>query len=192
MTELKIQTKRFLLRKPRLSDASAIFNAYAQDDLVVRYLVWQKHADIEATRQFLAYCVAQWDSGESQPLVIEACDAQSAVGIIDLRRIGHRVNLGYVLTRSYWGSGCMSEVCAAVVEHLFSTDPSTFRIEAVCDVENVASARVMEKIGMKHEGLLPTGPGGGKNPNPDAIEPRRHVPGTSFGSGNDGRLQCLN
>jgi [ribosomal protein S5]-alanine N-acetyltransferase len=154
MTELHIQTDRFLLRKPRLSDASAIFDAYAQDDLVVQYLVWRKHTDIEATKQFVTYCIDQWASGQSQPLVIQEHDTERVVGMIDLRRTGHRVNLGYVLARSHWGKGCMTEVCAAIIGYLFSSNPPTFRIEAVCDLENVASARVMEKLGMKREGVL--------------------------------------
>jgi [ribosomal protein S5]-alanine N-acetyltransferase len=154
MTELHIQTNRFLLRKPRQSDAQAIFDAYAQDDLVVQYLAWRKHANIEATDQFVAYCIDQWQSEQSQPLVIQEQDTERIVGMIDLRRTGHRVNLGYVLAHSHWGNGCMTEVCAAVVEYLFSSSPLTLRIEAVCDVENVASARVMEKLGMKREGVL--------------------------------------
>lgn len=154
MTESHIQTNRFLLRKPHVSDASAIFDAYAQDDLVVQYLVWRKHADIEATKQFVTYCIDQWTSGQSQPFVIQDRDTECVVGMIELRRTGHRVNLGYVLARSYWGKGCMTEVCAAVIEFLFSSNPPTFRIEAVCDLENVASSRVMEKLGMKREGVL--------------------------------------
>lgn len=48
----------------------------------------------------------------------------------------------------------MTEVGAAIIGYLFSSNPQTARIEAVCDLENVASARVMEKIGMKREGVL--------------------------------------
>ena len=153
MTEHHLETDRFLLRRPTLSDASAIFEGYAQDDAVVQYLVWRKHQNIAATRQFMAYCVEQWDSGESQPFVIAARATGLAVGMIDLRRASHRVTLGYVLARDYWGKGCMTEVCSAVMQHLLS-DPATSRIEGVCDVDNVGSARVMEKIGMKREGLL--------------------------------------
>jgi [ribosomal protein S5]-alanine N-acetyltransferase len=58
-----------------------------------------------------------------------------------------------VLARDHWGQGIMPEALQAVVD-LFWSDPAVFRIWAICDVENPASARVLEKIGMVREGTL--------------------------------------
>jgi RimJ/RimL family protein N-acetyltransferase len=66
---------------------------------------------------------------------------------------GHRVSVGYVLARSEWGQGYVPEALAAVIDVLW-TRPEIYRIFAVCDVDNPASARVMEKVGMQREGRL--------------------------------------
>lgn len=66
---------------------------------------------------------------------------------------GHRVSVGYVLARAAWGQGYASEALRAVIEASWA-DPRVFRIWAVCDVDNPASARVMEKAGMRREGRM--------------------------------------
>jgi RimJ/RimL family protein N-acetyltransferase len=62
-------------------------------------------------------------------------------------------NLGYVLGRKFWGQGYMTEAVRAVVDYALA-EPEVFRVWAVCDVENAASARVLEKAGMRREGIL--------------------------------------
>lgn len=73
--------------------------------------------------------------------------------MIELRMQGHRAEIGYVLARSHWKRGYMTEAAHAVVEWALS-QPEIFRVWAVCDVENVASAKMLEKIGMRREGIL--------------------------------------
>lgn len=60
---------------------------------------------------------------------------------------------GYVLARDWWGRGLMTEAARAVVEWGLA-DPAIFRVWAVTDIDNLGSARVLEKIGMEREGLL--------------------------------------
>jgi RimJ/RimL family protein N-acetyltransferase len=61
--------------------------------------------------------------------------------------------LGYVLARSYWGKGYMTEVLKRLVDWAIK-QKEIYRVWSVCDVDNLASARVMEKAGMKKEGIL--------------------------------------
>jgi [ribosomal protein S5]-alanine N-acetyltransferase len=65
----------------------------------------------------------------------------------------HRVAVGYVLARSAWGKGYVPEALRAVIDVLW-TRPEIYRVWAVCDVDNPASARVLEKVGMEREGVL--------------------------------------
>ena len=73
--------------------------------------------------------------------------------MIDLRPQGERTEIGYVLARPYWGQGYMTEAARAVVEWTLS-QPEIYRVWAVCDVDNAASAKVLEKVGMQREGVL--------------------------------------
>ena len=148
-----VETQRLLLRKPLPKDADGIFQAYAQDREVTRYLVWSPHASVETTREFIANCQSRWESAKAFPYVITKRGTGELLGMIEFRLDGHRVDFGFVLARPYWGQGLMPEAVSALVA-ISLAQPSIFRVEATCDVENRASARVLEKAGLSREGLL--------------------------------------
>jgi RimJ/RimL family protein N-acetyltransferase len=75
------------------------------------------------------------------------------VGMIDPYIQIPRMGIGYGLSRAYWGRGYMPEATCTVIQWAFQ-QPSIYRIYATTDVDNVASQRVLEKVGMKCEGLL--------------------------------------
>jgi RimJ/RimL family protein N-acetyltransferase len=153
MPPTEISTPRLLLRPTTEADASAIFDGYATDPLVVRYLTWRAHASLEQSRQFAVWCEQAWASGEAFPYAIVMRETGVMIGMLELRLSGHLVELGYVLARAEWGKGYMSETVKAAVDWCLA-QPQIFRVEALCDVDNRASARVMEKAGMKREGRL--------------------------------------
>ena len=67
--------------------------------------------------------------------------------------IHRRAELGYALARDYWGQGLMTEAAKAAIAFGFHV-MQLIRIQALCDVENIGSARVLEKSGMQFEGTL--------------------------------------
>jgi [ribosomal protein S5]-alanine N-acetyltransferase len=147
-------TFRLHLRMHSLGDAPAIFLAYAQDMEVTRYLIWRAHPDVETTRAFLQRCVDVWNRQEAFPWVIIHKADQRLIGMIELQITDHHAELGYVLARPYWGQGLMTEAVRVVVQWAMS-QPRLSRVEALCDLDNHASARVLEKAGFKKEELLP-------------------------------------
>jgi [ribosomal protein S5]-alanine N-acetyltransferase len=148
-----LTTARLRLRRPAAGDAAAIFAAYAQDPEVTRYLTWRPHASVDHTRAFLRRCAEGWRDGTEFSWVLSLREGEQLVGMLALRPEGHRVNLGYVLARPFWGQGLMPEAARAIVDWAL-TEPDVYRVWAVCDVENTASARVLDKIGMTREGVL--------------------------------------
>ena len=149
----KFETQRMTLRPPALKDAEAIFNNYAKDRLVTRYLHWETHESIEQTRKFIRRCISVWQAGTAFPWALCLKDTGEIVGMIELRIEEHRADLGYVLSREFWEQGYATEAAQLVVEWAIA-QPEIFRVWAVCDVDNHASARVLEKIGMQREGVL--------------------------------------
>jgi RimJ/RimL family protein N-acetyltransferase len=149
----RISTDRLVLRRPVDADASAIFEGYGQDPDVVRYLMWRPHASIADTRAFLATRHAGWASGTDLTWALTLGDEDRLIGMIGMRPRGFKHDIGYVLARSHWGRGLMSEAATAIVA-LALTDPACYRVWALCDADNRASARVMEKAGMSFEGVL--------------------------------------
>ena len=53
----QLETERLVLRKPRLDDARDIFEGWAKDREVTRYLTWRPHQRIEETRTFVQSCL---------------------------------------------------------------------------------------------------------------------------------------
>jgi RimJ/RimL family protein N-acetyltransferase len=136
-----------------MDDAEALFSGYAQDHEVTRYLVWRPHRDLDESRRFLGTCLEGWASGRELTWAITLSDSGNLIGMVACRRQGHQADLGYVLARPHWGNGYMTEAVSAVAEWLLSL-PGLYRVWAVCDTANTASARVMEKVGMTREGIL--------------------------------------
>ena len=65
----------------------------------------------------------------------------------------YRVLIAYHLARAEWGKGYATEAAQALVG-LGAGQPRIFRIWTVCDIDNTASVRVLEKLGMRREGIL--------------------------------------
>jgi len=150
----EIATARLRLRKPRLDDAGGLFRAYASDDRVTPFMTWRTHQSEAETLAFLRSCLADWSSGTRYSYVIELGDGDAGpVGVIDLRGSGHLWEFGYVIARAFWGRGYMTEALSTLVDWSLA-QPQVWRASAFCDVENRASARVMEKAGMTFEGIL--------------------------------------
>jgi [ribosomal protein S5]-alanine N-acetyltransferase len=148
-----IHTDRLVLRRPVLTDASAIFDGYARDPEVVRYLMWRPHGSIHETEAFLETRLRGWEAGDDLTWALTLKGDDRLIGMIAVRLRGFKPDIGYVLARPYWGRGLMAEAGRVIVD-LALTDPAVHRVWAVCDAENRASARVLEKLGMTLEGVL--------------------------------------
>jgi RimJ/RimL family protein N-acetyltransferase len=148
-----MHTPRLCLRLPELGDAEAIFQQYASDPDVTRYVMWRPHESIDVTREFLKRCVRCWEEGTAFPWVIQNKDDGGLIGMVELHIETHRANIGYVIAPWYWGNGYATEAAKAVVDWALRQEP-IYRVWSVCDLENSASARVLEKVGMRQEGIL--------------------------------------
>jgi [ribosomal protein S5]-alanine N-acetyltransferase len=149
-----IGTARLLLRKPVLTDAEPLFDAYISKPEIPRYMSWLAHTDIGQTQTFLENCIAGWADHTNFEFVIERKKAPGVpIGMIGMHPLKHTVGFGYVIAKEFWNCGYTSEALKGLVDWSLQ-QPYIFRAQAFCDVENPASARVMEKAGMQLEGIL--------------------------------------
>lgn len=147
-----IDLARLRLRRPRLSDADAIFE-YASDPEVVRYADWPLCTKIDSIVESLRQRSDQWNSGAEFYWVVVLPSEDRAIGTASCCVSGPAAEFGYVLNRRFWRNGYGTEVSRAIVEWVFSLS-SIRRLSATCDTENIASARVLEKSGLAREGIL--------------------------------------
>jgi len=147
-----IATERLILRKPLIDDAGAILDAYARDPEVTKYLTWRSDQTPVKVQEFLRRVLSGWEKGTSFAWTVTLKEGNQIIGMIDLRMETH-ANLGYVLARQFWNRGYMTEAVTAVASWALQQEEIN-RVWAVCDVENTASARVLEKAGFAREGTL--------------------------------------
>jgi len=148
-----IETERLLLREFRAGDESHI-HEYASDPEVVRLMIWGPNTP-EMTRTFLEGLLnaqERWPRPGVE-LAIERKEDHRLIGSIGLRikdEANRSADIGYVLNRSYWGRGYMTEAARAILDAAFRK-LNLHRVWATCDIRNRASYRVMEKLGMRRE-----------------------------------------
>ena len=149
-----LDTARLHARRPRETDAPAVFAAYASDPEATRYLAWPPYAAVEPLAEFLRGRIAAWENATGHYaylLCLRGTDAPiGSIGVI----VEHqKAMFGYVLGRAYWGNGYATEALRFLVDWA-AAEPRLRRAWACCAAENAASARVMEKAGLVREGVL--------------------------------------
>ncbi len=151
----EIVTDRLLLRKIRSEDDRDMFEQWASDPQVTRYLTWSAHQSIEDTHRIIEMWLKDIHELNVYRWVIELKSISKVIGTIDLVNVDSRNQcgtFGYCLSANYWNQGIASEALKAMLAYLFS-EGDFHRIEASHLIENGASGRVMIKCGMKQEGV---------------------------------------
>lgn len=151
-----LETERLILRPFRIEDAEDMFHNWASDPEVTRYLTWLPHRSVMETENLLSAWSALYDDPHIYLWVMELKSTGQAVGsisMVDRSEQHEHCSLGYALSRPLWGQGLMAEGVRAVLGYLFR-EVGCHRVQAWCRSENTASARVMEKCGMKQEACL--------------------------------------
>ena len=149
-----LTTPRLFLRRFRPDDAQAMYDNWATDENVTRYLSWNVHESAAATSELLAKWIAEYDNAETYHWVIEIDGV--IVGTVNLHAISNvhaRCELGYCIGSKWWNKGIMSEAVAEVLRFAFE-EINAHKVCALHDTENIGSGKVMQKNGMKQEGLL--------------------------------------
>lgn len=148
-------TSRLVARIPRVDDAQAVFDSYASDPDVTRYLAWRAYDRVEPLAAFLREMIAHWEKGDGHLawlLCLKGTDKPiGTIGV--MMEGGGKAMFGYVLAKKCWGHGFAAEALTYLVDWALA-QPTLHRAWAFCDVENPASVRVMEKAGMVREGVL--------------------------------------
>ena len=139
-----LRTPRLVLRRARPDDLEGL-HAVLSDEETMRYWSTGPHRSLETTREWLAAMMAS-PPEVSEDFVIEY--EGSVVGKVGFYRLPE---IGFILRRDLWGRGLVTEAARAVVEHVFRTrDIDELRADA--DPRNLASIRVLEKLGFVETG----------------------------------------
>ncbi len=150
-----LETARLRLRPYRADDAEAMFALYS-DPRVMRYWSFPPWIELAQARTYLDHVLAGMDSGDIFPWAIADRASDKLIGALTLFSLHVaqlRAEIGYSLSPEYQGRGLAEEALRCALSHAFDA-LGLVRVEADIDPRNLASCRLVEKIGFAREGLL--------------------------------------
>ncbi|GAA2583057.1 GNAT family protein [Dactylosporangium fulvum] len=149
-----LETDRLILRRFRAGDAPALA-AYRSDPDVARYQSWDAPFPLGDAIAFVAE-VAHLDPEREGwfQYAVEARDTGELVGDVGVNRGdgGRQAELGFTLAPEHQGRGYATEAVRRIVDFLL-VEEGLHRVHATLDARNERSARLLERLGFRREGL---------------------------------------
>lgn len=151
-----LHTKRLVLRKITVDDVDAMFQNWAADPLVTQHVTWEPHADKAVTKYVIENWVKDYTRPHTYHWIVTQRDGGTPFGTISA--VGKSLKnetceIGYCYGSRWWGQGYGTEALRAVLSYLL-WDVGFYLVEGKYLETNPASGRVMQKAGMKADGLL--------------------------------------
>ena len=153
----RIETERLILRRYVLEDAEDMYENWASDPEVTRFLSWPTHSSVEVSRKVLGNWISRYEEGKTYNWGITLKDSDHVIGniaVVGRDENTRAVEIGYCLGKKYWGQGIMPEALKAVCDYLFEEEEDLNRVYASHDLRNERSGQVMRKAGLHFDGIL--------------------------------------
>jgi len=159
---MPIKTPRLILRPPQLGDGEKVNAAVIESyDTLAEYMPWAKEKpSIEDTEEFVRLSAANWILKRNEepylPVFIFDKKTHEFVGGTGYHHFDWDIpylETGYWLRNSCSGKGYMTEAVNALTQYAFK-EMKVKRIAITCDVTNLRSKKIMERLGYSLEGTL--------------------------------------
>ena len=150
----QIETARLILRQFIIDDVEKMYQNWANDDEVTKYLMWESHKDKNVTKNVLEDWIKNYSKNDFYQLAIVPKDINEPVGSIGIVGKNDKIKMvhfGYCIGKKWWNKGFTSEALSILIKYFFE-DVNVNRIESRHDSNNPNSGKVMIKCGMKYEG----------------------------------------
>lgn len=151
-----LETQRLILRRFRTTDARDMFDNWAKDDEVTKFLTWPSHKNVVFSREYIESLIGGYSQPDKYEWGIELKEIGQVIGSMGVVRCNEQtgcVHIGYCIGRPWWNMGITSEAFLAVIKFLME-EVKVNRIDSRHDTRNPYSGKVMEKCGLKYEGTL--------------------------------------
>lgn len=153
---MQLTTQRLVLREFVMADWPAVL-AYQQNPLYLRYYEWTERTP-ESVQAFVQMFLDQQAAVPRLKfqLALTLRATGQLIGNCGIRQGQAQApvaDIGYELDPQHWGQGYATEAARAIVQFGF-THLALHRVESHCVADNVGSARVLEKVGLRREGCL--------------------------------------
>ncbi len=153
---VNLETDRLFFRKFVIDDAEAMYNNWASDPEVSKYLPWDYHTSIDVSKEVLGMWIPLYNVDHTYRWAVGLKSTGELIGSIDVvnNHISNQIcEVGYCYGRDSWGKGYGTEALRKVVEFLLlECDYRLVELKYISD--NPASGKVMAKAGLKYDGKL--------------------------------------
>ena len=152
----ELETERLILRKITKEDAENMYNNWASDPLVAKYVTWDVHKNIEETKEIVKMWTENYQKDDFYLWVVESKEDNTIIGSIEISKVDLKketAEIGYCYGRNWWNKGYGTETLKKVLSFGFN-ELDCHLIHATHYADNKASGKVMEKSGMKYEATL--------------------------------------
>lgn len=152
----QLETKRLYLRRFTMEDAQAMYDNWASDPEVTKFLTWPAHSGVEVTKMVLADWVSHYGEDAYYQWAIVPKDLGEPIGsiaVVSQNEQAESVHIGYCIGKRWWHRGYMSEALSELIDYFFD-EVGVNRVDSRHDPRNPHSGGVMRKCGMQYEGTL--------------------------------------
>lgn len=143
-----LESPRLLLRPFCREDAPAMFQNWASDEAVCRYLTWRPHSSQALTQQMIASWCKGYQRGDFLHWCLVEKSSRQPIGMLGVTKACRQegwAEMGYCLGRAWWGKGYAREALEQAVAYLAGLG---FRqLQASCQAGNTASAALLVRCG---------------------------------------------
>ena len=144
---MRIQTERLLIRPFRESDAP-VYAEIVSDPDVMKYTIEGEPQSFDSAKEYILRCIRSYETrGYSRYAVVLQAE-NDLIGFCGFMDDNGELEFGWRYGKSYWGRGYATEAAMAVLDYAVQNRVVP-QIVCLCESENVASIRVVEKLGMK-------------------------------------------
>jgi [ribosomal protein S5]-alanine N-acetyltransferase len=150
-----IETNRLFLRKATKLDAKHMFT-YLSDKDVVKHMGLEPFQTLNDVYDEISWYQSIYDEGSGIRWGITLKDSDKVIGscgFLNMKFKHHRAEVGFELSKDYWGKGIASEALEAIVRYGY-LHYQLERIEALIELKNIPSQILVERLGFIREGLL--------------------------------------
>ena len=150
-----LNTPRLLLRRAVAEDALPMFDNWASDPQVTKYLTWPAHGSPQISQMVVDSWISDYEKDDHYQWMIVLKDAPAnpigSISVVSMNNEVEKAEIGYCIGKPWWHQGITTEALKAVMDFLFD-EVGMNRIEARHDPRNPNSGAVMRKCGMQYEG----------------------------------------
>ena len=154
-----IETERLILRRFESGDAGAMYENWASDPEVTKFLMWPTHESVGVSQAVIDDWVGRYDEPDYYVWAIVPKELGQPVGSIaavEVDDLSRSVHIGYCFGKRWWGRGLMAEALRALIAFFFD-EVGVDSVTSRHDPRNPNSGAVMLKAGMQRDGTLRCG-----------------------------------